>query len=94
MVGHFWQLFNAHLHKPKGFKDIKGIPKIKQKRKLNPEDMVTWEDGEKLINSTNSMQLKAVLATQLDGGFRPSEFIDLKYGDIIQKNDFIIVSIT
>ena len=55
--------------------------------------MITWEDGLKLIKQSNSIQIKAVLMTQLDGGFRPSEFIDLKYGDCERKKDFILVSI-
>jgi len=79
--------------KPKGFKDIKGIPKKAQKRKLSPKDMISWEDGEKLIKATNSIQLKAIIATQLDGGFRPSEFVDLKYGDMTTKENFIIADV-
>jgi len=79
--------------KPKGFKDIRGIPKSKQRRNLKPDDMITWEEGELLINSTNSIQLKAIIAIQLDGGFRPSEFIDLDYGCIKQKGEFMIVHI-
>jgi len=79
--------------KPKGFKDIKGISKSKQKRNLKPDDMLSWQDGEKLISSTNSIQIKAIVAIQLDGGFRPSEFIDLSYGDIKQKGEFMIAHV-
>jgi len=79
--------------KPEGFKDIKGIPKKKQIRKLRPDDMLVWEDGLKLISTTNNIQLKAIIATQLDGGFRPSEFVDLNYGDVIIKKEFNIVRI-
>lgn len=79
--------------KPHGFKDIKSISKIKQKRKLNPEDMVTWEDSLKLISVTNSMQLKAIIAVQLDGGLRPSEFTDLNYGDVSVKGNFVIMRV-
>lgn len=31
--------------KPRGFADVKGIPKRNRVRKLNPSDMVTREDG-------------------------------------------------
>ncbi|MBI2138316.1 site-specific integrase [Candidatus Woesearchaeota archaeon] len=79
--------------KPKGFTDIKGVPNRYLVRKLNPSDMITWEDGEMLIAMEKSIQMKAVIATQLDGGFRPSEFIDLCYGDIEFKTEFIIASI-
>ena len=53
--------------KPKGFKDIKTCTLKKIKRTLDEDDMVTWKDAEKLINATNSMQTKAIIATQLDG---------------------------
>lgn len=79
--------------KPKGFKDIRGIPKKQQLRQLKPDDMITWEDGLKLISATNNIQLKAVIATQLDGGFRPSEFVDLNYGDVSVKKNFVVVSV-
>jgi integrase/ribosomal protein L40E len=79
--------------KPAGFKDIKGIPKKKQIRKLRPDDMLGWEDGLKLISATNNIQLKAIIATQLDGGFRPSEFVDLNYGDATIKGEFNIVRV-
>lgn len=84
---------NDNENKPKGFKDIKNTPKKAQKRSLNPSDMITWADGLKLIKQTMSIQIKAVLMTQLDGGLRPSEFIDLKHGDCVRKKDFIIVTV-
>jgi len=79
--------------KPKGFKDIKCLKKDKRKRDLNPNDMITWEDGLSLINATNSLQFKTILATQLDGGFRPSEFVDLNYDDAQIKKEFIIINV-
>lgn len=78
---------------PIGFKDIKPIPKAKLLRKLNTEDMVNWEDGLKMIAKTNSVQFKAIIATQLDGGFRPSEFSDLNLNDISFKKEFCVVHI-
>jgi integrase len=79
--------------KPKGFKDIKGISKKKQNRELSPQDMITWEDAERLIAATPSIQIKAIIATQLDGGLRPSEFVGLNYGDANIKGDFIILDV-
>jgi integrase len=78
---------------PKGFKDIKRVSVKKEKRDLSPKDMVTWEEAEQLMNATNSIQLKAIIAIQLDGGFRPSEFIDLNYGDVTIKDQFIVVEV-
>jgi len=75
---------------PKGFKGIKTDSKS-DKRKLNPADMVTWEDALKLISLTKDVQLQAIIATQLDGGFRPSEFVDLNYGDLELHKDIILV---
>lgn len=76
--------------KPKGFIDIKNSKKG-QKRQLKPSDMLTWEDAEKMLEFTNSVQLKAVIMTQLDGGFRPSEFIDINYGDVVKKDNVYVV---
>lgn len=70
---------------PKGWRDIKYNSKA-QKRELKPEDMITWEDGLKMVKKSHSIQIKAVIMMMLDGGFRPSEFMGLKYGDIIIDN--------
>jgi integrase len=71
--------------KPRGYLDIKGVPKKKTKRELQPGDMVTWEEGLALARESSNMQTRAALLAQLDGGFRPSEFLDLRYGDIRQS---------
>ncbi len=55
--------------------------------------MIKWEEGIELSKATPSIQMKAVILTQLDGGFRPSELIDLNYGDIEIKKDFIICNV-
>jgi hypothetical protein len=44
--------------------------------------MLTWDDGCKIADAAFSVQLSAICLTQLDCGFRPSEFIDLNYGDV------------
>lgn len=62
-------------------------------RKLEPEQQLKWDEAIELIKQTNSIQLKAVLMTQLDCGMRPSEFIDLNYGDLKQKGDFIVIKV-
>lgn len=80
--------------KPKGFKDIDNISKKDQKRDLKPSDMLTWEDGKKLASLTTSQQFKAIILTQLDAGFRPSEFIDLNYGDVDIKKDVIVFNVS
>lgn len=66
--------------KPAGFRDIR--IKGSKLRDLVPEDMLTWDDAEKMMGATTSLQFKAIIATQLDAGFRPSEFVDLNYGDV------------
>lgn len=54
----------------------------KTRRQLQPEDMLSWADGEQLASIATSLQMSAIILTQLDCGFRPSEFIDLNYGDV------------
>lgn len=79
--------------KPKGFKDQKNDKKSRQRRDLSPEDMISWEDGLKMINKTQSVQFKAIITTLLDGGFRPSEFNDLDYGDVSIKKVMAVIHI-
>jgi integrase len=78
--------------KPKGFKDIKNVSKKAQRRDLNPDDMITWEEAELMCKQTNSIQLKAILMTQLDIGLRPSEFIDLKYKDVTFNKHIVTIT--
>ena len=73
---------------PKGWKDIKSKKKESQRRDLSPKDMISWEEGLKLISYSSSIQIKAIFMTQLDGGFRPSEFIDLNYGDLTKEGKY------
>lgn len=77
---------------PAGWKDIKSNGKS-QKRDLKPEDMITWDEGHDLANSTTSIQIKAIFLIQLDGGFRPSEFLGLNYGDVQIKENFAIARV-
>ena len=77
--------------KPIGFKDIKSPPKKSSRRDLNAEDMVTWKEGWNLVNATNDLQLKAAFLVQLDCGFRPSEFIDLRFGDVQIKEHMALI---
>lgn len=79
---------------PKGWKDIKSGGKNAQKRDLRPQDMISWEDGLKIIENTSSIQLRAAILCQLDGGFRPSEFIDLKYSDVTKDGRYLIARVS
>lgn len=80
-------------NKPKGFENAPKVSKSDQKRDLRPEDMITWEEGLKMANATTSIQLKAIVLLQLDAGFRPSEFVDLNYGDVTVKDDVVVFHI-
>lgn len=66
--------------KPKGFADIKNGKRAK--RDLTPADMVSWEDVKKMLAATSDIQMQAIIATQAEAGLRPSEFVDLRYGDV------------
>lgn len=79
--------------KPRGFKDITAPDKRSQRRNLVKDDMWEWEDGKNAASLTTSVQLKAILLTQLNGGLRPSEFVDLNYGDVEVSKPFIILHI-
>jgi len=79
--------------RPKGFKDVKPPPSKLTRRTLEPHDMVKWDEGLMLAEQTTSLQMKAILLMQLDGGFRPSEFIDLRYGDVSMQGCLVIVHV-
>lgn len=79
--------------RPKAFIDIKRPPKGKTNRNLKPDDMVTWDEGLRMASFTHSIQLRAIILVQLDGGFRPGEFVDLRYGDIVLKDDIAIAHV-
>ncbi len=79
--------------RPKGFKNIERISKKQQQRDIKPDDMITWDEGLELIKQSNSIQFKAIVMAQLDGGFRPSEFIDLNYGDVKKDGKYFIIGV-
>lgn len=79
--------------RPISFADQKPISNKKIKRDLNADDMISWEEGVKMAEGTTSVQLKAIILTQLDAGLRPSEFINLKYGDIKLKKDIGVIEV-
>jgi len=79
-----------HGERPKSFCDIKAPKKRSLLRNLKPTDMVTWKEGIQLANATFSVQFKAVILFQLDGGFRPSEFFQMRYGDLKLHDEAII----
>ncbi len=68
--------------RPVSMRDVKRGTSGSNKRDLEPEDMLTWEDGQLICDVLCNIQLQAAVQSQLDCGFRPSEFIDLKYCDI------------
>ena len=68
--------------KPVSMKDIRKRKGRHVMRDLKPEDMLTWDEGVLLSDYFCNVQMKAAVLTQLDCGFRPSEFIDLNYGDV------------
>ena len=79
--------------RPRSFCDIKAPGSKYLTQDLKPSDMVTWEEGVQLSSWTYSPQFKAQILTQLNGGFRPSEFENLKYGNVQVEEDAIIVFI-
>lgn len=53
----------------------------------------TWEDALKIAEQTNSIQLKALVLSQLEGGLRPKELESLDYSDVKQDGKFFVFSI-
>jgi integrase len=72
----FVKWLNGGKIKPKGYADIKNVRGVL--RALTAEDMINIKDLDKMASCTPDIQTKAILYTLGEGGFRPSEFIDLK----------------
>lgn len=77
--------------RPKGFMDIKRSGRMK--RKLDEDELTLWKEGLELIKREKSPQIKAAFMVQLGEGLRPSEFIDLNYGDCKPMDDLINIKI-
>lgn len=70
---------------------IKGI---KLKETLKSDDILTTEDINLMIESTDNVYAKAVIAFLFETGARISEARSLKYKDFIETSDGIIVHIS
>lgn len=81
--------------RPKSMCDLRRRnEKSDTRRNLKPEDMLSWEDGELIASAACNIQMAAITLTQLDCGFRPSEFIDLNYGDVRVKTGMAILQVS
>ncbi|MDP3765303.1 MAG: site-specific integrase [Nanoarchaeota archaeon] len=82
---------------PETFSRVKQLTKQEKKLLLRAENpnykTLSWEDGLKICEQTNSLQLKTLVLTELDGGLRPAELEGLNYGDAKKDGKFIFLSI-
>lgn len=79
--------------RPSSLLDIQLGKSARRQRNLKPEDMVTWEDGRRISDALCNIQLSAAVQTQLDCGFRPSEFIDFNYGDVSVRTGLAVFEV-
>src|SRR3989338_9965721 len=82
---------------PDTFSRVKQLTKQEKKQLLRAENpdykTFSWEDGQKIAEQTNSIQLKALVLTELDGGLRPAELEGLNYADAKKDGKFIFLDI-
>ena len=78
---------------PRSVKDLRRPKASATRRNLKPEDMHSWEDALAISEASCSLQLAAAVQTQTDCGFRPSEFIDINYGDVSVSTGLAILEI-
>lgn len=76
--------------KPKSFRDIKSK---NVKRDLHPTDMLSEKEINKLLSDCKDIQIKALLALQLEAGLRPGELYALKIGDLKKSGSFINIQV-
>lgn len=80
--------------KPAGFRTIKAPSgKDIMRKNFDAKDMISWEEGLNFKNFSPSIQLTAVFLTQLDAGFRPTEIINLAYGDVEKHGEFVSIKV-
>jgi integrase len=94
----FLKWLNNGIEPPSMSRDnIKQITKNEklQLKRVNRSDYKTlsWDDGVKISEQTNSIQLKAMPLVALEGGLRPGEFVRLNYDDCKRDGKFIILNI-
>ncbi len=82
---------------PKSFKAIKQLTKAEKKKlkRVNNSkyETLTWNDGLDMAKQTNSIQLKAMILSELDGGLRPEELFSLDYNNAVRDGKFIVLKI-
>lgn len=80
--------------RPNSVRDLRqrGV-KLRNTRNLNPNDMITWKEGLRIAGVSPSIQTAAIGPTQLDCGFRPSEFVDLNYGDVKVNTGIAVIRV-
>ena len=82
---------------PETFDRVKQLTKD-EKRKLlranNPDyQVLSWEEALKIAEMTNSVQVKALIMTQMEGGLRPGELEALNFNDAVKDGKFIFLKI-
>lgn len=78
---------------PKSMCDIKPKKNANYNSALRAEDMIDWDEGVRLVQSTCDSQVIALGLTQLDCGFRPSEIMDLKYSAVTIESGLAIIEL-
>lgn len=68
---------------------------IAKLKRINSPDYktISWEDGLKMGQQTNSVQIKAMPLVELEAGLRPDELVSLNFGDVKRDGKFIILKI-
>ncbi|WP_309399978.1 tyrosine-type recombinase/integrase [Cerasicoccus maritimus] len=79
--------------KPASLRDVKVGRNASRNKKLRAEDMMTWEEGVQLAEASGDIQMAAIILTQLDCGFRPSEFHELNYSCVKIENALAIIDV-
>lgn len=76
------------------FRNLDKICKTqKAPRAYEPEDMISFEDFEKLVKAENNLQWKVYWLTMFYGGFRPSEACRLKWEQVFFEPQGVIIKI-
>lgn len=72
---------------------VNWIKKLKPKETLHPNDILTTDDINKLVESTDSLYYKALIAFLFETGCRISEAKSLKYKDFKDTDQGMVVNI-
>ena len=62
--------------------------------KLTKEDLITREEVQKMIDSTDKMMYKALISTLYEGVLRPGELLSMRINDVVFEERYLTINVS